>query len=58
MNDESDIFHDDTVSMHEHAAVLCFSDPPNSGETNPVVEVDVDEDTSNDDEPVSGPMSV
>ena len=31
MNDESDIFHDDTASMHEHAAVLCFSDPPTSG---------------------------
>jgi len=57
MNDESEIFHDDTVSMHEHAAVLCFSDPPASGEINPVVEVD-DEDTSDDDEPVSGPMSV
>ena len=43
MNDESAIFHDDTVAMHHHAAVLSFTDPPAQEETDLTVESNIDD---------------
>ena len=58
LNNESEIFHDDS-SMHEHAAVLLFTDPPENGVTDCTVDVD-DDDLSDisDDPSESGLMSV
>jgi len=58
LNNESEIFHDDS-SMHEHAAVLLFTDPPENGVTDCTVHVD-DDDLSDisGNSSESGPMSV